>query len=907
MSSLPLALDPAAFSSTPPDQLEADEAFARSLQEELNKPSSPPLPSISSSSRPVTIRNQQIPSTHPSSPSSSSALSTTSSRFLRPPSSSPPPKRHAFQPNSSRRWRQQRLWSFQNRPFCPPSRTSSSTFTPLASTSTSTSASPSHSTLPTPSSSGSQQHPIDLDKESSPPPPPPPAPSSKASSLGPFVTAKDLNCRSNSLPSPSPPSTSLSPSYERVPVPKHVSDELHSLLEDSYTSRSDSLDVEKAQHDLSLAGLLVPLLIHQVQGHHWMQSMEQSPKHGGLLADDMGLGKTVQTIALLLSHRSVDSSRKSNLIIVPVALLSQWASELSLKVHSSKHFSVYIHHGSAKKNYTGEQLAQFDVVLTTYSTLSQELRQKELFLQQARDGQLVSPPPTPFLDTPWYRVVLDEAHTIRNRNTQAANACFQLDSIYRWCLTGTPLQNNVDELYSLIKFLRVKPYSVWSMFVKDFSRPLRSYRQDIVKAAMQRLRALLSALILRRTKNTHINDKRIVELPEKSVQVIPVSFTLEERCIYAEQMNQAQSLLANYVLDRSSSYGNVLVSLLRLRQLCCHPWLLKVKEPETALKVCDSDFSRELCKKLDPSAIERISAIEDFICSVCLDSTLSPIFIIPCGHYTCQECMGMLLGHSGNQSQLDPKCPMCRGTFAKDHLVSEITIQAVFGSLNSISQLRSLQKQNEIAEKQNEEHRIDKVLVWNNRYEQDFLKKFGKRLGECTFSSKMVKLLDIIKSVMAKGTQDKILVYSQFSQYLDIVSHMLRTESVNHVRYDGSMSSIQRDHSIQEFTHDLNVSVMLISLKCGSIGLNLTVANHVILQDPFYNPSLEDQAIDRVYRIGQRKPVTVYRLITENTVEEKIVAVQEKKRDLIQNTMGNDRIQSLTSLDKKELMYLFGL
>ncbi|WBW74427.1 ATP-dependent chromatin remodeler/ ubiquitin-protein ligase E3 [Schizosaccharomyces osmophilus] len=896
MSSLPLALDPAAFSSTSPDQLEADEAFARFLQEELNRPSSPPLPSISSSSRPIPL-NQQPSSTHPSSSRASSSVSTPS-HFAGSSSSSPPAKRHSPQPSSLRRWRQQRLWSFQNRPFCPPSRASTST----------PSASASHSTLQASSSSGSQQHPIDLDDEFPPPSPPPP---SKVSPFGPFVTAKDLTHRPNAFPSPIPspsPPPSLSPSYERVAVPKHVSDELHNLLEDSYTSHSESLDVGKVQEDVSQAGLLVPLLAHQVQGHSWMQSMEQSPKHGGLLADDMGLGKTVQTIALLLSHRSFDPSRKSNLIVVPVALLSQWASELSLKVHPSKHFSVYIHHGGAKKNYTSEQLARFDIVLTTYSTLSQELRQKELFIQHAHSGRLVPPASTPFLDTPWYRVILDEAHTIRNRNTQAANACFQLNSIYRWCLTGTPLQNNVDELYSLIKFLRVKPYSVWSMFVKDFSRPLRSYRQDIVKAAMQRLRALLSALVLRRTKNTHINDKRIIDLPEKCVQVIPVSFTPEERCTYAEQMNQAQSLLANYVLDRSSTYGNVLVSLLRLRQLCCHPWLLKVKEPAAALKVCDSDFSREICKTLSPSVVERINTIEDFICSVCLDSTLSPVFIVPCGHYTCQECMGMLLEHPASQSQPDPKCPMCRGTFPKDHLVSENTIQAVFGSLKSISQLRSLRRQNETVAKENEEqHSIDKVLLWNNRYEQDFRKKFGKRLGECTSSSKMVKLLDIIKGVIAKGTQDKILVYSQFSRYLDIVSHMLRTEHVNHVRYDGSMSSIQRDHSIQEFTHDLNVTVMLISLKCGSIGLNLTAANHVILQDPFYNPSLEDQAIDRVYRLGQRKPVTIYRLITENTVEEKIVAVQEKKRDLIQKTMGSERIQSLSSLDKKELMYLFGL
>ncbi|EPY52773.1 ATP-dependent DNA helicase [Schizosaccharomyces cryophilus OY26] len=898
MSSLPLALDPAAFSSTLPDQLEADEAFARSLQDELNRPSSPPLPNISysTSSQPIQTNEQSL--RHSPNPPRFTSPSSVSSAFVSPSrsagsSSSASLKRRSPHESSLRRWRQQRLWSFRNLPFSPPSRVSN----PSASSSTVP-----LSTLPASSSSGSQGNPIDLDGES-----PPSSPPSKKFPLGPFITAKALSHQSNSIPSPPPPPP-LSPSYERVAVPKHVSDELHNLLEDCFTSNLENLDANQAQEHLSKAGLLVSLLTHQVEGHNWMESMEQSPKHGGLLADDMGLGKTVQTIALLLTRRSVDMSRKTTLIVVPLALLSQWANELSLKVHHSKHLSIYIHHGGSKRSYTSEQLAHFDVVLTTYSTLSQEMRQKELFIHHSRSGRLAPPASTPFLDTPWFRVILDEAHTIRNRNTQAANACFQLESIYRWCLTGTPLQNNVDELFSLIKFLRVKPYCVWSMFVKDFSRPLKSYREDIVHAAMQRLRALLGAVVLRRTKNTQINDKRIIELPNKHVQVVPISFTSQERSTYAEQMNQAQSLLANYVLDRSSTYGNVLVSLLRLRQLCCHPWLLKLKAPASVLRVCDSDFSRELCKKFEPSVIERINGIEDFICSVCLDSTLCPVFIIPCGHYTCQECMEMLLEHPTNQSQPDCKCPMCRGSIRKDHLISDDTILAVFGSLKSICQLRSLRKHNEATAKEFEaKNDIDQVLVWRNRYEQDFLKKFGKRLSECTPSSKMLKLLEIIKSVIAKGTQEKILVYSQFSQYLDIVSHMLRTEHVSHVRYDGSMSSIQRDHSIQKFTHDLNITVMLISLKCGSIGLNLTAANHVILQDPFYNPSLEDQAIDRVYRIGQRKPVTIYRLITENTVEERIVAVQEKKRDLIQKTMGSEKIQSLSSLDKKELMYLFGL
>jgi SNF2-related domain len=236
---------------------------------------------------------------------------------------------------------------------------------------------------------------------------------------------------------------------------------------------------------------------HQKVGLAWMKSMEKGSNKGGILADDMGLGKTIQALALMVSNRSPDQECNTTLIVCTVALVDQWKTEIQEKVKPDfeHRLSVFVYHNEPRKTQW-ESLKQYDVVLTTYGTVAAEYKRYIELLgkddgedgaedderrdQAESEGSGVSrtmassasedrkskkalPPRNanlPLLgrNSLWYRVILDEAQNVKNKNTKASQAVCALKSTYRWCMTGTPMMNGIEELYSLIKFLAIKPY-----------------------------------------------------------------------------------------------------------------------------------------------------------------------------------------------------------------------------------------------------------------------------------------------------------------------------------------------------------------------------------------------------------------------------------------------------------------
>lgn len=200
--------------------------------------------------------------------------------------------------------------------------------------------------------------------------------------------------------------------------------------------------------------------------------MEDSDNKGGILADDMGLGKTLQAIALMVSRPSNNPERKSTLVVAPVALMQQWKREIEKLLRPGRYqLSVFILHGD-KRSTDFRDLKHYDVVLTTFGTLSSELKRKEKYEQLHKESGSTEPLPRAVVrmlpclgpTSKWHRVIVDEAQCIKNRNTKSALACCQIDATYRWCMSGTPMMNNVEELHSLIKFLRIRPYSSLERF-----------------------------------------------------------------------------------------------------------------------------------------------------------------------------------------------------------------------------------------------------------------------------------------------------------------------------------------------------------------------------------------------------------------------------------------------------------
>lgn len=256
--------------------------------------------------------------------------------------------------------------------------------------------------------------------------------------------------------------------YDYVNDPRKTEQEIKDLLENI---RPD-MDIPKQDREGTPDQLVCALYEHQKLALAWMKSMEEGTNKGGILADDMGLGKTISTLALMVSRPSQDRRRKTTLIVGPVALVRQWQDEIKRKIKFEHRFSVFLYHG---KKATWDNLREYDVVLTTYGTLAAEFKRLEKAelerkMNPVTDQEWIDSGKKrfPFLGpaSKWYRVILDEAQYIKNKNTQSSQAACHLHALSRFCLTGTPMMNGVVELYSLIKFLRIKPYNEQKRFTE---------------------------------------------------------------------------------------------------------------------------------------------------------------------------------------------------------------------------------------------------------------------------------------------------------------------------------------------------------------------------------------------------------------------------------------------------------
>ena len=772
----------------------------------------------------------------------------------------------------------------------------------------------------------------------------------------------------------------------------------------------------------------VALMAHQKLGLAWMKAMEEGSNKGGILADDMGLGKTIQALALIVSRPSEDSQRKTTLIVAPVALMQQWKREIEKKIRPAHRLSTLVLHGT-DRNTAWRDLKNYDIVLTTYGTLATEIKRKHMWDQKLKANPNIRASSKddlrPILgdDCKWYRVILDESQHIKNKATKAALGAWHIRSTYRWCMSGTPMMNNVFELFSLIHFLRIKPYNVLENFNREFAKPLKSNRQSEKEHAMRALQALLKAILLRRTKKSEINGQPILQLPPKIVEVTHALFSEDEQAFYSALEKRTQLTFNKYMKAGTvgRNYSNVLVLLLRLRQACCHPHLIKDFSIDTGsvngevdLKANAEAFSKE--------AVARLKEVESFDCPVCLDACENPQIFFPCGHPACLECLSRLMdpeaGLARGEDRVQLRCPTCRADVdphkvtdwtnfkavhnpppeeevgpaiedgdeveedsgsetetgsesedddeadeesdddddddddsIKDFVVDDENEEALKeensddddDDLSSrppsqamikkpvqtgeegdqSEQPKPLKKGKEKAKskskrrskkkgKGKERDKLEKnqlslaQLRKQGLRNKDAKRKYLKRLEENWITSaKINKTIEILTEVHERGQYEKTIVFSAFTSLLDLLEVPVFRQKWNYKRYDGSMTPAERNAAVNEFTDNKNCTVMLVSLKAGNSGLNLTAANNVVIFDPFWNPYIEEQAIDRAYRIGQTKDVHVHRVIVEGTVEDRILALQEKKRELIESALDENAGRSVARLGERELAYLF--
>ncbi|WWC85278.1 uncharacterized protein L201_000140 [Kwoniella dendrophila CBS 6074] len=760
---------------------------------------------------------------------------------------------------------------------------------------------------------------------------------------------------------------------------------LHTYFDENMKDFIEDITVEQSLERLNLVSLTdrlpdlkIELLPHQVLGVDFMLEKERNPKLlGGINADAMGLGKTVQSIATIVTNQSEDPKIKTTLIIAPLALLTQWKNEIESKTTAGL-LKVLIYHGQKRIKSTNN-LKKYDVVLTTYGTLVAEAGPKEK--RAKKDGSDAEEEYTdlkkqgPLMKVQWYRVILDEAHQIRNKNTRATKACFALKSYLRWCLTGTPIVNTLDDVYPYLHFLSISPSAAWDHFRDHISR----VQKRRPKLATKRMQAILLQCCIRRHKDSELNGKKLLELPPKNTNVVELRFTDDERQIYNAIENRFK-VRFNSFLRRGTvmkNYSVVLVMLLRLRQLTCHPWLLRrnpndgihhddmlvsdddllngveaVREDDEgevarAMTLCGQEVvdrtKRVLAERavnLDTAPADGDESSREVECTICYESPMEDERITPCAHSFCSTCISEHFNNPTMDHDLTDldishgrrKCPMCRGIIER----------------GKIFRADAFRPQNERAEEEGVENDITAKFETKgdeDEYEEGDVKGKRKANGDATSrsskrkrnempttncedpladvadeldmdrvppSTKMERLGDLIHEITTdKDTKnDKIIVFSQFVQYIELCSLFLTRQGVDHVRYIGAMNQEERTDVLRKFEVNLkddpkSPRVILMSLKCGGVGLNLCAANHVICLDLAWNAATENQAVDRAHRIGQSKAVHVHRLIIANTVEQRIMELQEKKQALSDGAMGEGGAGRLGRLSVRDLIRLF--
>ncbi|KAJ3679932.1 hypothetical protein LUZ60_016210 [Juncus effusus] len=566
---------------------------------------------------------------------------------------------------------------------------------------------------------------------------------------------------------------------------------------------------------------------------------------GGILADAMGLGKTVMTISLILSNprgencvefqNEMDSSRSltkgGTLIVCPMALLGQWKDEL--ETHSKPgSISVFIHYGGDRTT-DPKIINRHHVVLTTYGVLSSAFR------PGAEENSI-------FHKVNWYRVVLDEAHAIKCSKTKVAQAAFALNAHCRWCLTGTPLQNSLEDLYSLLCFLHVEPWCNLSWWSKLIQRPYENGDERGLKL----VKAILRPLMLRRTKDTKDKDGRpILVLPLVKVETVECEQSETERDYYQALFRRSQYKFDELVAQGKvlNNYANILELLLRLRQCCNHPFLVINKtntEDCPDLESLAQKFLNSCSSQTAPSRAYVAKVVENLRqgvvteCPICLESASDDPVLTPCAHRLCRECL-----LASWQSPLSGPCPICRRQLTKSELVT---------------------------------CPVDRK-VEDNEWKE---------------SCKVGKLIQCLEGLSRNGRKEKSIVFSQWTGFMDLLEIPFRKKGVGFLRFDGKLQQKQRERVLKEFNESDDVTVLLMSLKAGGVGLNLTAASNVFLMDPWWNPAVEEQAIMRIHRIGQKRQVQVKRFIVKDTVEERMQQVQARKQRMIEGALTDEEVRS---------------
>ncbi|GAA5861119.1 hypothetical protein JCM3774_002196 [Rhodotorula dairenensis] len=673
---------------------------------------------------------------------------------------------------------------------------------------------------------------------------------------------------------------------------------------------------------------------------------------------------------------------------------------------------IYIYHGASRCD-DPRRLADHDVVITTFSTLATEYSkqvradeeredEEELAAKRAAEeedgivevfgfgpnGEILTSPPgqdaeaaqkaakekekkakakrkrkrvegtgvSPLQAIQWFRVVLDEAHIIKEARTIQARAACDLSTSRRICLTGTPLQNSLNDIFSLIRFIRLEPFldrHVWNQYVGVLAQ-----KGDALGA--DRLKVIMRHLALRRTKDTKDSSgKPILSLPLMDSKLIKLDFSESERAFYSHHHARYKHDFAK--LEETDSvmknFCSILQELLKLRQICVHPALLQDSQDRSAAAGEDGDDLVATIEKhgiTKPRAVRLLSLMLDAGGGGCLECGYEmpafagaegeegfadeeangtacagkgsrkppkkarkatklqsaptsaatsdddsgappaddeiPYVVTRCQHTFCPRCFRQHMCHTWPQVKSDDKaqCRICQAEIQPAVDAVEIHPREYAKAMAQASnQSKSVRGKNKkpttrlFEHSTKTRHLLADLLPFSmvNPSSDNYDPSYDP-------SAQTAETGGTIGFQPVQGEVVKSVVFSQWTTLLDRLGDALTDQHIRYDRLDGAMNREQRNAAMEAFKVDPRCEVLLVSLRAGGVGLNLTAGRRVYLMEPFWNPAVENQAVDRIYRLGQTKSVQTVRFVMQKTIEDNMLKIQQRKKELAQMSVG---------------------
>ncbi|KAL2444362.1 DNA repair protein RAD5A [Exophiala dermatitidis] len=626
---------------------------------------------------------------------------------------------------------------------------------------------------------------------------------------------------------------------------------------------------------------------------------------GGLLADVMGLGKTLQALSLVAStteeakafgqakvvrdksDEMLLSNTCATLIVCPTSTVKNWEDQIVQHIKPGT-MTYYVYHGPGRER-NPFILSKYDIVIATYGVVASEF--------SGRSSAI------PLRQLNWFRIILDEAHTIREQKALQSQAVYSLAAERRWCLTGTPIQNRLDDLGSLTRFLRLYPYDTAGRFNQYIRGPAQAGDPGFLKA----LRVFVDSFTLRRLRDR-------IDLPKREDFVDRLEFSREERQLhdfFKEIAHVKIKELASTKEKNSGVQHHVLRGIMTLRLICAHGRdLLKEKDLEKlkgisaadAIDVDSEDALPTISRRAAYKSLNLMAEAQLDNCRKCEKRVSSDTvqseeaedeehrircFVLPCFDLVCADCFEPEKAAFDSLPNDHPiVCPFCSTQIAAQYVgFSGSTAREVYVAPDD--NIAQGDEASNPAEVYTGPHTKTRALL------QD-----------------IAVMTEESKPLEAAGEPPlKCVVFSEFTSHLDLIGKALSDNGYSFVRIDGTMSLNARKQAMDALESDNSVKILLASIKAAGQGLNLTAASRAFIMEPMWNPAAEAQAVDRIYRIGQKRPVLVKRYQMRDSIEGKIVELQKRKQQLADVSMNQNHKQlskqEVREQHMKEILALF--